>query len=554
MNQNPKLKPWLIFLVLWALLFVLYLPAVKAGFVMDFTGWLNQVKNYSFQEYINRDNFHVKSMYQLWQLFVYVFYHIFGTNFWAWHLLFVTSQALVSYLLYAFFLRLFIDSGVAGASTIALSGTILYSICPHISEVVVWEPTYHYLQAMALLLLILICIRNYFKTAASKHIWLALLCFTLSLFSLEYFYITPLFVLCLALYYRNTPGYDKKLFTRIGIRFIVPSIALVVGRTLLFKLLYNEWISRVGSGTLFQSFSDYIVKPPRYVFHIIFLGRFFPHEVRQKVYSFCSSPIGLLIFYGLFVALCLFILVRYKSFRNKGKAAVLIFLFTILAMLIVLPMWFPELQLVTMDRYTYMLCAFIYMLIALLASYIAKRSVAVAVVALIGLVNLRYTIQVNRYWMKSARINNHLLDTYAIADDKITLLLDQPENMHGVPMIQATTGGEFKLMYNLLRNGHINGEVLDIVSMNMETPADGVFATVLNDSTIKITANQWGTWWWFDGFGAGDRENEYFKLHAPDAHWYELTLKKDPSKYRLLYQVGGDWKTVDWSKKNEDQH
>lgn len=554
MNQNPKLKPWLIFLFLWAILFVLYLPAVKAGFVMDFTGWLNQVKNASFHEYINRDNFHVKSMYQLWQLFVYVFYHIFGTGFWAWHLLFITTQALVSYLLYAFFLRLFADSGIGGAANIALGGTILYSICPHISEVVVWEPTYHYLQAMILLLLILICIRNYFRTAATKYIWLALLCFTLSLFSLEYFYVTPLFVLVLGLYYRDTLRHDKKLFTHIAIRFILPSILLVAGRTWLFKLMYNEWISRVGSATLLQSFNDYIVKPPRYVFHIIFLGRFFPNEVRQKVYSFCSSTIGLLIFYGLFVALCLFILARYKSFGNKGKAAVLIFLFTILAMLIVLPMWFPELQLVTMDRYTYMLCAFIYMLIALLASYIAKRSVALAVVAVIGLLNLRYTIRVNRYWMKSARINNHLLDTYAIADDKITLLLDQPENMHGVPMIQATTGGEFKLMYNLLRNGHINGEVLDIVSMNMETPADGVFATVLNDSTIKVTANQWGTWWWFDGFGAGDRENEYFKLHAPDAHWYELTLKKDPSKYRLLYQVGGDWKTVDWSKKNEDQH
>jgi hypothetical protein len=554
MNENSKLKPWSVFLFLWGLLFVLYLPAVKAGFVMDFTGWLDLVKNDSFQDYINMTHYHMKSMYQLWQLFVYAFYHVFGTSFWAWHLLFVTTQALVSFLLYAFFLRLFTDAGIPAAANISLTGTILYSICPHISEVVVWEPTYHYLQAMALLLLILICVQRYFKMADSKYIWLALLCYTMSLFTLEYFYVTPLFILVLGLYYRNDLHFDKKLFTNIATRLILPSILLAAGRTWLFKLLYGGWISRVGGATLMQSFNDYIVKPPRYVFHIIFLGRFFPHEVRQKVYAFCSSATGLLIFYGIFIALCLFIVLRYRSFGNRGKAAVLIFLFTILAMGIVLPMWFPELQLVSMDRYTYMLCAFIYMFIALMASNIPKRYLAFAVVAVIGLVNLRYTIQVNRYWMKSARINNHLLDSYTIADDKITLLLDQPENMHGVPMIQATTGGEFKLMYNLLRNGHINGKVLDITSLNMETPGDGVYATVLNDSTIKITANQWGTWWWYDGFGAGDRQNEFYKVHFPDGHWYELTLRKDPSKYRLLYQVGGEWKTVDWSKKNQDQH
>jgi hypothetical protein len=156
--------------------------------------------------------------------------------------------------------------------------------------------------------------------------------------------------------------------------------------------------------------------------------------------------------------------------------------------------------------------------------------------------------------MKGARIDNKLLDTFPGSSDKITILLDQPESMHGAPMIQATRGGEFKLMYNLLKPDSLTGIIMDAVSFNMESPEDGAHIMVVNDSMLHVTANQWGTWWWFDGFGALDRENEYFKIHIMDGHWYELTLRKPPSQYRLLYQTGGTWKQVDWSKLGQDQY
>ena len=554
MPYNIKLNNKLIFTLLWALIFILYLPAAKAGFVMDFTGWLDQVKNHSFSEYINRDNFNVKSLYQLWQLFVYVFYHIFGVNPWAWHILFVTSQASVSLLVYIFFQRLFSDSGIEKAGSIALTGTILYTICPHLSEVIVWEPTYHYFQGMALLLLILICTQAYFHTRDKKYVWFAISFYTLSLFTLEYFYLTPLFVVSLGLYYRHTLKYNKKLFIGILLYFIVPFIILLIARTVLFKVLYHDWISRIGTGTLAQSFYDYLVKPPKYFFHIVLLGRYFPFGIRQKVYAFCATTKGLIIFYSLFLLICTYLILRFKQLSGKARVSAFIVLYIVLATVLVLPMWFPELQLVTCDRYTYMLCAFIYMLIAVLISYIPYKLISIASLALFALINVRYTVQVNRYWMKSARINNNLLKTFPGTDNKITILLDQPENMHGVPMIQATSGGEFKLMYNLLMPGKITGDVLDAASFNMETPEDGAHIMVVSDSILHVTLNQWGTWWWYDGFGAVDRENEFYKIHFYDGHWYDLKLKKPAAGYRLLFQTGGQWKIVDWDKKNVDQY
>ena len=66
-----------VFFSLWALMFILYFPAAKAGFVTDFTGWLNQVKNHGFWEYINRSNFKATSLYQVTQFNTYIFYKLF---------------------------------------------------------------------------------------------------------------------------------------------------------------------------------------------------------------------------------------------------------------------------------------------------------------------------------------------------------------------------------------------------------------------------------------------------------------------------------------------
>ncbi len=89
----------------------------------------------------------------------------------------------------------------------------------------------------------------------------------------------------------------------------------------------------------------------------------------------------------------------------------------------------------------------------------------------------------------------------------------------------------------------------------MLTPDDGAYATVLNDSTVRVTLNQWGTWWWYEGKGGYSYENDDYKLNLIDqGHFYELTLKKPSQQYLLLYEVGDQWKVVDMSKKNIDLH
>jgi hypothetical protein len=110
---NGKTLPVaLLFCTVWLFLFCLYYPAANAGFVTDFTGWLDQVRNHRFREYINRTNFQAKSLYQVTQLATYIFYKLFGTNAWLWHILFLTMHATNIVLAFTFCRRLLGDVAV----------------------------------------------------------------------------------------------------------------------------------------------------------------------------------------------------------------------------------------------------------------------------------------------------------------------------------------------------------------------------------------------------------------------------------------------------------
>ena len=545
----------LLFCFLWLLLFVLYYPTAKAGFVTDFTGWLDQVKNHGFWEYINRTNFHVRSLYQFTQFNTYIFYRLFGINPWLWHLLFITLHTVNACLLFGLFNRLLQDAGVDNSKAVSFSGVLLFTISPYISEVIVWEPSFHFLQGLLLILLILRWEQKYMHTGDRKYAWRAGIIYFLSLFSLEVFYVTPLLVLTLGLFYLFS-GYDKKIFRGVLLYFFIPMLLLFALRIVGYYLVYGDWVSRIGSGTVamvqWQSFG----KPIKYLFHLLFLGRFFAEETRHTVYTFCDSWMGIAIFYSAIIIVFTVLANRCRVMSGKGKVASLLFAWTIITLLLLVPLWFSDMFLVLFDRYTYLTDAFFYMLVAVLVSFIAMPYLRMGIIVVYALINLRYAIQVSRYWGKSYRIDNALLHDIPDPGNKTVILLNLPESMHGVPMIGSDKESEYKFMHNLLLpNKPISNTVYDALSYNMLTPDDGAHTTVINDSIVHVTLNQWGTWWWFAGKGGYSYENEDYKLNLKDpGHWYELTLKRPAQQYLLLYEVGDKWKIVDWNKKGVDQN
>ncbi len=544
----------LVLIVLWLVTFLLYLPAAKAGWVIDSAGWLNNIRNLSFLNYINNSQSGIPSLYQFTQLTTWIFYKVFNANPYAWHTLMVTMHAINAFLFFIIFKKVLSDSGVENGFSISLTGVLLYTVCPHISEVIVWEAAYHYLQGFMLILLILYWVQKYQNDQQIKYAWLAGITYLCATYSLEIFYLTPWFVITMALYYRFALGRDQLVFKQIIQRFFIPQIVMFLMHIVVLKGVYGWFFAHIGQNIL-QPFTSYICKPPRYIFHIIFFGRFFPLDLRRQIYLIIGSNAGLIAFYNIFILLCCYIVANFRKMTMKARSAVLLFAWIIISQAIIMPLAFPDMLLVYFDRYTYFMDAFVYMLLAVLASFIGISALRVALIAAYGLANIFFTSRINLYWKHSAYINNRLLKNFPDPGNKTVILLNLPQNMNGIPMIGAEKEGQFQMMYKLFVNKDLKNKIYDVVSYNMSSQEDGAHVWVHNDSMLRVTLNQWGTWWWYQAQGAISYETEDYKLNMMDmGHWYDLKLKHPPGQYLILFQQGDQWKTVNMKRRAEEQY
>lgn len=545
-----------VFAITWAITFFLYLPAAKAGFVADFTGWLDQTIRYGFLDNINRTHYHVQSLYQFTQLNTWLFYQVAGTHPWPWHLLFVSLHAANCALLYRLCLRLLADSSVAGAATIAISGTLFFCITPSASEVVVWEPSFHYLQGMFILLLILNWAQRFAQTGKPKYALYSGIAYLLSTFSLEIFYITPWLVLCMGAFYRLNDSFSKKVLAGIIKLFVLPQLLMFALHLVIFRLYYGTWVAHIATTAVSSAFQEGMGKPAKHLFHTLVLGRFMSDNARHIIYDFFDSVPGIIVCYAAILAILFVIVRRYIYFKGKARVATLLFIWTIITLALLIPIWFGNSMLIVYDRYTYFTNAFVFMQVAIGLSFINITWLRLSLTAAYALINIRYTIQVSRYWMKSDRVITALIKTFPYQTDKKVVLLNLPQTMHGAAMIGAEPESEFKMMYNgLMPAKQISTTVYDGMAYNMLTPGDGAHVKVLTDSTIEVVLNQWGTWWWYSMRGGQSYSNDDYSIDMKDVgHTYQITLKHPPSQYLLLYQQGQQWKTVDMSKKDVEQN
>ncbi len=538
--------------ILWLLTFIIYLPAAKAGWVIDSAGWLWNIRNLKFWDYVNNAQSTIPSLYQFTQLATYAFYKIFNANVYAWHMLMVTMHAVNAFLFYLFCDRLFRDSGIKNGTAVAAGGVVLFTVCPHISEVIVWEAAYHYLQGFLFILLILLWVQKFHHNQHSGYALLAGGVYLCSTYSLEIFYLTPWFMLALCLYYRFALGYDQAIFKKALLWFFVPQIIMFLLHIGVLLSVYGQW-AHLGQNVM-QPFSNYICKPPRYIFHILFLGRYFPNKTRQEVYQVIGSNAALIAFYNIVVLLCIHIVYKFRTMSMKGRASVLLFAWIMICTVILMPLAFPDLLLVVYDRYTYFLDAFVFMLLALLMSYITKKYISGSLLTAYGMASLFFTIKVNLYWKQSAYITNRLIRELPDPGDKIIVMLNLPQCLNGIPMISAEPDGQYKKLHEMFV-GKLPNRVYDASAFNMSTKDDGAHVVVANDSVVRVTLNQWGTWWWFGQQGAYSYENEDYIMYMRDmGHWYDVELKHPRDRYLLLYCAGDRWRVVNLEKKFEDQY
>jgi len=266
----------------------------------------------------------------------------------------------------------------------------------------------------------------------------------------------------------------------------------------------------------------------------------------------CESYKIIIAFYGLIVGVLIALRLFIKVSQKEKSALGLLFFLLTMSLCLSIPLWFPQHYWVVYDRYAYFSMGFIFIACAILCQWLFQRWMNLTLWSIFALANIFATYKVNHKWRVSAQLNHELMQNLPTKSDKKVLLLNMPHFMNGLFIIPANPQNEAQLIRNLLYRPKIDYELIDVCANNILSVNDGAHVTVINDSTLHIDLNQWGTWWWYNDLGATDMEHPYFSRKMKE-YGYDLILKGNPNNYLLFYQVGNRWKEVDWTKKNIDQ-
>ena len=554
--ESLKQKPLLLYGLFWILIGFLCLPAYKAGFNGDFEGLLGYARHYNFWEFVNSKDFHVKSLYQITHFQLYVLIHLLGTHPIPWFLLLTGLHSLNAFLLFSFCKKIFADFKLPNASNIALASALLFLLSPNISEVTIWKGGYHYLPGVLFQLCILTWCRNFMMSGQRKYIVAALILFFISSYSLEIFYLTPWFCLILILAYKWKNIIDASVFKRSINWLFLGNILLFIAHLIVFRLRFGSWLAHYGTtGDFIFKGQELFPKLLKYSATLFLMSAHLPEKISQSIYHFCTLPAVYYGSYALVLIICLLIFSRFKKLSSPFQLASIFFGMMMLCIIILSPIFFDDLVQVYNSRRCYELSFPAYILAGLLLFSLFKSaklswSLLIGVLLVFGALAIRKAF----HWRHAAKIQYGILNNYKWQNTDTVIILNMPTYFKDVRVIPVNDRKEFE--ENLLVFGHdtVKGMVYGVSSYNMNNIWDGAHVVMQDSMTLKVTLNQWGSWWIYNCLGANSYENELYRFELTDpGHEYLLHLKRKPKNLVILFQNGEHWHEVDLYKKAPEE-
>lgn len=547
-------RPLWLFLALWCSIALVYLPAYKAGFMGDFLGMYFFIDDISFWDFVNRSNAEVKSFYQITQLQLYAFIKMFGVHPLPWFILITGMHAATGLTIFTFFRKLFSDFRLTAATTLALGSTVLFLFNPNITEVTVWKGGYHYFTGIIMQLAICIWTLQYLHTGRRQYIGYALALFFISIFTLEIFYITPALVFGLVLGYYWSGIIDSARRNKALLQIFVPLVAIFLLHLLLFRYVYGSWIAHYGVTSTFDpKLSEMLPRVGKYLSTLLLLSGFWEVKARLALYEWLSQPP---VYYGLTSLLLVLTaagLIFFKKLKAYGRLATFLLIATLLSLVLVVPIYFDDLFALYNSRRCYQPGIFLYMLVVLLLfALVRNKKLRMFLFGFYFLFFLFHTVQRSVDWRRSTQVREGILHNFHYTSSDTLLLLNLPSYFKDIRIMPANTLNEFNKQLQLFEHDTIRGRLYEVSSYNMQHLWDGAHVTVLDSATLKVTLNQWGTWWLYNYIGASGYENDLYTLELTDpGHEYLLKLKRTPPNMTLLYQDGLHWKQVNLSQRGE---
>ncbi|MFN0016486.1 MAG: hypothetical protein ACKVU2_18245 [Saprospiraceae bacterium] len=521
---------------------VVYWPTRNAGFVMDWLGWQYAYDREGWAGVPG--SFGYPGLHPVLHLGNYALYWLFGAYNSIWYWFFAGLHGLNAALLARLALRLPLNATPATRLTIGLGTAVLFLLSPYTAEVVVWRVCLHYLLALLFALLAMHRVLDYLAAPNKQFWWQIQLLVLLALFTFEWSLVIPVLLLALVLAY----FFSKKTLPPLAVlrNLFAPQVGLWAFYFLLNKIRIGDWVGHYGAETHLNFDPQYIAANMlRYTVKHFAFARDWVHDVKTPLFEGLAGGWTFWLGTGIVLAAAAAWLFFFRRLNSRLQWAGATFVWFFVALLPVSNLFFYSLQYSENDRYGYFASGFGWLGLVLLLSFLNKIHFRAALIVL-ALLSGKFLLNINQCWIECEKISASLVEDFRWYDRDEVVILASPDNYQGVFMFRIIGQiNGFNEALELRRRKPFKGAMWEVVQFNVIQPDYAISAE--KDSTgmlYKIGFRQDGNWWWRNGIGALDYENERYDFKLKQWH-AEIKLKEKRANTAVIYPVGGKWHEVE---------
>jgi len=538
--RGAKSRPLALLFAVLAL--VVYWPTRHAGFAMDWLGW---------QYAYNREgwagvpgSFSYPGLHPVLHLGNYALYWLFGANSPVWYGVFAVLHGLNAWLLTRLALRLPVQVPAQQRLLFSLGVGVLFLLSPYAAEVVVWRVCLHYLLALLFALLAMHRTLDYLA-APNKFFWWQIQAFVLlALFTFEWSLVIPVLILILVLTWFFSQKTRPPL--QVLVRLFAPQVGLWAFYFLLNKIKIGDWVGHYGADTHLNMDPPYMsANMLRYTVKQFAFVRDWEHNLKAPLFERLAEGWPFWLGIGIILVSAAVWLLFFRRLNERLQWAGAAFSWFFVALLPVSNLFFYALQYSENDRYGYFANGFGWLGLLLLLSFLPKmlfRAILVGYVA----VSAWFLMNINQCWIESEKISAGLVEDFRWYDRDEVIILASPDNYLGVFMFRIIGQiNGFNEALELRRGKPFKGNMWEVVQFNVVAPDYAI--TAEKDSTgllYKVGFKQDGNWWWRNGIGATDYENDRYAFKMKQWH-VEVELKEKRPNSAVIYPVGDKWIEVE---------
>ncbi len=534
---------WWAWGALWVAALLLYWPTRHAGFYADFLGWKHRFDAGSWADWWHC--FGYPGHHQVFHAFFYGFYRLAGLWGPAWYAWFTALHALDALLVGLVAYRLsHLLAGGRVRRWVPVAAALAFLWHPYQSEAVVWRACMHYLLVTAMLLaalyaLLVFAERRSLATWAAAHGL-----FVAALFTLELAVAFPLVaaIFLSGLSAKGVLPWRRWLLAVTGVHAVLLSTWLLLNR-----LTLGQWVGHYGAEVHLKTDWQLIFGNLfRYLGKYMLFSRDWPWAAKEQFWQLWGRPewVWLATGSGLLV-LALFVW-RFRKWRPEWQQAGLALMAFFAALAPVSNLYHAWMLHVENDRYGYFASAFFLIALMPLVAPLPRRVGLLLALSYLG-ATLWLAVPLMRWWQQAQQVYAGLIEDFRWHDEPQVFVLACPDNYRGIFVFKDYSKKSLMVRAAVteLSGRAVQGQVHQVAMFNMNAPEEGVTVQAAGADTLRVRLRQWGNWWWRNGIGASNYENEWYRFRKKGRS-YVLEWKKRPQGAVFIYSDGLKWRTFEW--------